>query len=137
VGPQWAKYFLLTGDSVSGKEAERIGLAWKAVHADRLEAEVDALADKMAMIDVELLSANKRICNVALELMGARTVQRMAAETDARAHLAPAVREFGRIAMTQGLKAALEWRDTKFGDGRASEQYRRRRPRQEPRGEKD
>ncbi|HMO96202.1 MAG TPA: hypothetical protein PKD27_08765 [Tepidiformaceae bacterium] len=73
----------------------------------------------MVMIDTELLSANKRIVNVALELMGARTMQRFGAENDARAHLAPSVREFGRIAGEQGLKAALHWRDAKFGDGRA------------------
>ena len=31
VGPQWAKYTLLTGNSIDGKTAERIGLVWKAV----------------------------------------------------------------------------------------------------------
>jgi enoyl-CoA hydratase len=31
------------------------------------------------MIDIELLSANKRIVNLGLELMGARTLQRLAA----------------------------------------------------------
>ncbi|MEX2247480.1 MAG: crotonase/enoyl-CoA hydratase family protein [Dehalococcoidia bacterium] len=116
VGPQWAKYFLLTGDSVTGKQAAEIGLVWKSVPAGQLEAEVEGLASKMEMIDIELLSPNKRIVNVAMEMMGARTVQRMAAEMDARGHLAPAVREFARIAMTDGLKAALDWRDGKFGD---------------------
>jgi enoyl-CoA hydratase len=133
VGPQWAKYFLLTGDSVSGAKAAEIGLVFRSVPADRLEAEVEALASKMEMIDTELLTPNKRIVNIAMEMMGARTVQRMAAEMDGRAHRAPAVREFGRIAATQGLKAALEWRDGKFGDSRTSETYRARRSEQESR----
>jgi enoyl-CoA hydratase len=133
VGPQWAKYFLLTGDSVSGAKAAEIGLVLKSVPADALEAEVEAIASKMEKIDVELLSPNKRIVNVALELMGARTIQRLAAENDGRAHQAPAVREFGRIAMTQGLKAALEWRDGKFGDSRGSDDYQKRRAEQEAR----
>jgi enoyl-CoA hydratase len=133
VGPQWAKYFLLTGDSVSGAQAAEIGLVFKSVPPDALEAEVEALAAKMAKIEVELLAPNKRIVNIALEMMGARTVQRMAAEMDARAHQAPAVREFGRRAMTEGLKAALEWRDSKFGDGRAADDYQRRRAEQEAR----
>ena len=133
VGPQWAKYFLLTGDSVSGEQAAEIGLVFKSAPADSLESEVDALASKIAKVDVELLGPNKRIVNMAMELMGARTIQRMAAEMDARAHLAPPVREFGRIAMTDGLKAALEWRDSKFGDSRDSEDYRRRRAAQEAR----
>ena len=118
-GPQWAKRLFLTGDTITGAEAAKIGLVLKAVPADLLEHEVEQLVDRMAMIDSELLSANKRIVNLQLELMGARTIQRMAAENDARAHLAPSVREFGRIAGEQGLRAALHWRDGKFGDGRA------------------
>jgi enoyl-CoA hydratase len=133
VGPQWAKYFLLTGDSVTGKQAAEIGLVLKSVPSDSLEAEVEAIASKMERIDVELLSPNKRIVNMAMELMGARTMQRLAAENDGRAHLAPAVREFGKIAMTQGLKAALEWRDGRFGDSRGSEDYKQRRAEQEAR----
>ncbi len=117
VGPQWAKRLLLTGDSVSGREAGRIGLVLKAVPAEELEAEVEALADKMAKIDVDLLAANKRIVNMAMELMGARTMQRMAAERDAIARQSPVVTEFYRMAKEQGLKAALEWRDSKFRDG--------------------
>jgi len=136
VGPQRAKYFLLTGDSVSGAEAASMGLVFRSVPADALEAEVNAIASKMEKIDVELLSPNKRIVNMALELMGARILQRMAAEMDARAHLAPAVREFGRRAMADGLKSALEWRDGKFGDSRDSEEYRRRREQQEARLQK-
>ena len=128
-GPQWAKRLLLTGDSISGADAARIGLVMQAVPRDQLEEAVESLADRLCMIDPDLLSANKRMCNIALELMGARTVQRMAAEMDARAHQADAVREWGRISREQGLKAALEQRDSKFGDGRASPQYVARRER--------
>jgi enoyl-CoA hydratase len=119
VGPQWAKRLFLTGDTITGAEAAKIGAVLKSVPPDLLEAEVEGLVDRMAMIDSELLSANKRIVNVGLELMGARTMQRLGAENDARAHLAPSVREFGRRAREEGLKAALHWRDAKFGDGRA------------------
>ena len=129
-GPQWAKRLLLTGDSISGADAARIGLIMQAVPRDQLEEAVESLADRLCMIDSDLLSANKRICNIALELMGARTIQRMAAEMDGRAHQAEAVREWGRIAREQGLKAALEHRDSKFGDGRASPQYVARRERE-------
>ena len=128
-GPQWAKRLLLTGDSVSGADAAKIGLIMQAVPGEQLEEAVESLADRLCMIDPDLLSANKRICNIALELMGARTLQRMAAEMDGRAHQAEAVREWGRISREQGLKAALEFRDSKFGDGRASAQYQARRER--------
>jgi enoyl-CoA hydratase len=133
VGPQWAKRMLLTGDSITGADAARIGLVLKAVPQDHLEDEVESLADKMAMIDIELLATQKRIVNLGLEMMGARTLQRLAAENDGRAHRAPSVKQFGDIAREKGLKAALEWRDSKFGDGRASPDYVARRQVQESR----
>ena len=119
VGPQWAKRLTLTGDTITGAEAAAIGLVLKSVPADLLEAEVEGLVDRMALIDPDLLSANKRIINLGLELMGARTLQRLAAENDARAHLATSAREFGAKVREKGLKAVLRERDTKFGDGRA------------------
>lgn len=120
VGPQWAKRLLLTGDTISGAEADRIGLVIKAVPSEQLDAELDDLAGRMAMIDVDLLAANKRIVNMALELMGAQTMQRMATERDAIARQAPVVTEFYAMAKEKGLKAALEWRDDRFGDGRGA-----------------
>lgn len=119
VGPQWAKRLTLTGDTITGAEAAQIGLVLKAVPADLLEAEVEGILDRMAMIDVDLLSANKRIINLGLELMGARTLQRLASENDARGHQAPSAREFTRTAREKGLREAIRARDAKFGDGRA------------------
>jgi len=120
VGPQWAKWFLLTGESVSGKRAEEIGLVWKSVPRDDLEATVENLACTMARIPWELLAANKSIVNRPLELMGRNTLQHIAAETDAIAHQAPIVKEFARRSAQDGLKAALEWRDGPFRDYRGS-----------------
>jgi enoyl-CoA hydratase/carnithine racemase len=119
VGPQWAKRLTLTGDTVTGREAAHIGLVLKSVPANLLEAEVEGLADRMAQIDPDLLAANKRIINLGLELMGARTLQRLACENDARGHLAESARAFVRKAGEKGLKTALQERDAKFGDGRA------------------
>ena len=118
-GPQWAKRLVLTGDTITGAEAQIIGFAMKSVPADMLEAEVEGLADRLAKIDPDLLSANKRIVNVGMELMGARTLQRLAAENDGRAHLAPGTAAFRQNAKEKGLKAALQARDADFGDGRA------------------
>ena len=118
VGPQWAKWFLTTGNSVDGKTAERIGLVLKAVPADRLETEVDALASQLANVDCDLLAANKGIVNKALELMGRTMLENLAAENDAVAHMADAVKAFHETAAKAGLKAALEQRDSPFGDNR-------------------
>ena len=118
-GPQWAKRLLLTGDTVSGEDAAKIGLVLKSVPEDMLVAEVEGLADRMSWIDPEMLSANKRIINVGMELMGANTLQRVAAENDARAHTTRAARNVFKQIATDGLKAALTDRDAPFGDSRA------------------
>ena len=114
VGPLWAKWFMLTGETVSGQEASDMGLVWKSVPAEGLEAAVEDLARKMAKIPWEMLAANKSIVNKALDLMGRNMMQVIAAETDAVSHQAPIVKEFNEISSEQGLKAALEWRDRPF-----------------------
>ncbi len=119
-GPQWTKRLLFTGDSVTGADAARIGLALKSVPAAQLEAEVMKLADRMGLVDPHLLSANKRLVNLGLELMGARTLQRIGAEIDARGHLAPKAREFRQTMREHGVKYAFQRRDAAFGSGYAA-----------------
>ena len=119
IGPQWAKRLLLTGDTITGTEAAQIGLVLKSVPGEYLAGEVDQLLARLSQIDADLLSSNKRIVNLGLELMGARTMQRLAAENDARAHQANAATQFRRNVAERGLREALRDRDGKFGDGRA------------------
>jgi enoyl-CoA hydratase len=119
IGPQWAKRLTLTGDTITGREAQQLGLVMKAVPADSLEAEVEQLADRFALIDPDLLSSNKRVINLALELMGARTMQRLAAEMDVRGHNSRAALKTAESIRSGSLRAALNERDGKFGDGRA------------------
>lgn len=119
VGPQWAKRLLMTGDNLWGRDAARLGLVLDAVPAAELDAAVDELARRVSCIDAELLAAHKRVVNIALELSGAQTLQRMAAELDARAHLSqgPRRKQFKADMAAHGLKQALKNRDEPFGDG--------------------
>ncbi|ASG22218.1 MULTISPECIES: crotonase/enoyl-CoA hydratase family protein [Azospirillaceae] len=119
-GPQWAKRMLFTGDTISGLDAARIGLALESYPPDRLADEALALARRIAHVDAEILATHKRVVNLQLELAGARTAQRFAAELDARAHLSqgPRRRRFRQDMAESGLKEALKQRDAPFGDGR-------------------
>jgi enoyl-CoA hydratase len=115
MGPQWAKRMLMTGDVLRGKDAERLGLVLKAVRPERLDEEVARLAERIALTDGDLLAAHKRIVNAGLELMGFETLQRLAAENDARAHRSKALGQFMETAKTSGVKEALRQRDEPFG----------------------
>jgi enoyl-CoA hydratase len=118
-GPQWAKRLLMTGDCVSGRDAAKLGLALESVPAEELDAAAGELARRLAAVDAELLAAQKRIVNLALEGVGSRTLQRLAAENDARAHLSKGPRRtrFKADMAEHGLKEALKNRDEPFGDG--------------------
>jgi enoyl-CoA hydratase len=111
VGPQWAKRLLLTGDRIDGRKAEQIGLVMQAVPSAELDDAVHAIAASIARVPYDLLAQNKSICNKAIELMGRTMLQELARESDAIAHKSPAATEFGRIARSEGLEAALAWQN--------------------------
>jgi enoyl-CoA hydratase len=119
VGPQWSKRMLFTGDCVTGRDAAKIGLVLDAYPSDRLDAEVDELVRRISLTDPGVLSANKRIVNLALELAGASSIARFAAEIDARAHSSHGPRQTAFMAdlAKHGLKQALTERDAPYGDG--------------------
>lgn len=118
--PQWAKRLFLTGDTISGKDAAKIGLVLKSVPSDLLAAECEHVTRRMALIDHHVLAVNKRVLNMGLELMGAKTLQRFAGEMDARGHKAPACKQFMKNVKEHGLKGAFEIRDQPFGDSMVS-----------------
>ncbi|HLY58486.1 MAG TPA: crotonase/enoyl-CoA hydratase family protein [Stellaceae bacterium] len=119
IGPQWAKRLLLTGDSISGTDAARIGLVLDAVPAAELDAEVDALARRMTLIDPDQLACQKRVVNLAMELAGSRNMQRLSMEMDARAHASTGPRRAKLKAELRefGVRTAVRRRDAAFGDG--------------------
>lgn len=116
VGPQWAKRMLMTGDLLTGADAARIGLVLEAYPPDELDAEVERLAQRLAVIPSDLQATHKRIVNIGLELMGWQTLQRLAAENDGRAHLSSKYTEFFDNAKKLGFKEALRLRDAPYAD---------------------
>ena len=119
VGPQWAKRLLLTGDCVWGGTRRESAWCSMPCRPTELDEEVNELARRMSCVDADLLAAQKRVVNMALELSGAKTLQRFSAEMDARAHLAKGPRrtQFKQDMAGEGLKTALKNRDAPFGDG--------------------
>lgn len=117
IGMLKTKELLFTGDMIDGREAERIGMVNRAVPAERLEDETMAFCRRIAQLPLDALSVHKHVTNRWFELAGLRTAAAEGAEFDAIYHETASFREFGRIAMEQGLKTALAWRDAPFHDG--------------------
>ncbi len=111
LGPEKAKRMLFTGDKIDGREAERLGLVLKAVPADRLDAEVDALAHRMAGIPQNQLMMQKLMINQALHNMGLQTTQMIATVFDGITRHSPEGINFKHRAEAVGWKQAIDERD--------------------------
>jgi len=116
IGMERAKRLLLTGDSVSGREAQAIGLVTKAVPAAELDGEVDALARRVAQLPVNQLAMMKLLVNQAYENMGLASTQLLGTLLDGAARHTPEGVAWRTEALERGIKAALAGRDGPFGD---------------------
>ncbi|MCB2223391.1 MAG: crotonase/enoyl-CoA hydratase family protein [Actinobacteria bacterium] len=122
-----AKYYALTGEWVSGREAADIGLINFAHPLEDLDDEVAALAGRLAAIPSTQLMAMKLIVNQAYDNMGLQSTQTLGPILDGAMRNTPEGRAFVRTAMEQGVKAAVEQRDGPFGD------YSQAPPEEQPR----
>jgi enoyl-CoA hydratase len=67
IGFARAKEFLFTGDKINAVRASEIGLINRAVPADKLDAEVDAFADRLAAGATSAIRWTKVTANIALK----------------------------------------------------------------------
>ncbi len=68
---------LFTGDCITGREAEEMGLILKSVPEVRLDEEVDTLAKRMASVPVNQLAMQKMVINQAMEATGLMQMQKL------------------------------------------------------------
>ncbi|MEO0360260.1 MAG: crotonase/enoyl-CoA hydratase family protein [Pseudomonadota bacterium] len=111
LGPEKAKRMLFTGDKISGREAAEMGLVLKAVPAERLDEEVEALADRMASVPVNQLMMQKMVINQAVEALGLNETQRLATVFDGITRHSPEGLAFKARAEEVGWKQAVDERD--------------------------
>jgi enoyl-CoA hydratase len=117
VGAQWAKRLLFTGDTFTGRLAEKIGFALEAVPADQLDDHVLALATRVAAMGRDIVAINKHVLNRGIDLMGRALLQDIAAPMDSIANMAPEMAAFQAHAAEIGLAAAFKERDAPFAEG--------------------
>jgi len=131
IGMTKARELLYTGNLIDAQEAYRLGLVNKVVPADRLEEEVDKLGQTIAKLPFATVEYNKKLINMAYELMNIRLVVDRSMELEATCLTSsgslPEIAEFQRLRQEQGLKAALDWNAAKFAEEDAWWKERRRR----------
>jgi enoyl-CoA hydratase len=117
LGQKKTNELLFTGDTIDAQEAHRCGLVNRVVDASELESAVDELVRKIAPTPLPVLRLTKLALIRAYEAMGLRSA--VASNLDLSAILnsadTPEQREFDRIVAADGLKAALKWRDSRYG----------------------
>ena len=114
IGQKKTRELLLTGDLIDAREAERIGLVNRVVPADRLAAEVDALADRLARVEPDVMAPTKQMLNRAMDAAGFAQAVEMGLDVQSFINLSETSRAFDEIVRRDGLKAALAWRDARY-----------------------
>lgn len=112
LGAEGAKRMLFTGDKIDGREAERIGLIHKAVPDADLDAEAEALAERICGVPINQLMMHKLVINQAIEAMGLRNTQMMATVFDGITRHSPEGINFKNRVETAGWKQAVQERDS-------------------------
>jgi enoyl-CoA hydratase len=123
MGMRTAMEMMITGDSISGVEAARLGWANRSFPEAELEAEVLAVAERIAKVPPDIVALNKRTVHRAMEAMGLRTAIRQGTDLCALAIHQKSFETFITRMRSEGLTAALQQRDEPFGDYRTVEDH--------------
>lgn len=116
VGPARAKRLLLTGDSLSGREAVEWGLASECAPASELDAAFESLLERVARLPINQLVMHKLLVNQALHAQGLAATQVLGTFFDGIARHTREGFEFASRAAEAGFREAVRERDEPFGD---------------------
>lgn len=119
MGMRRAMEMMLTGDSISGKQAAEWGFANRSFPVERLEEAVLDIAERVAKVPTPLQQMNKRALHRQMEAMGIRNGIRAGTEVQAQAWFTPDVIAYvGEL--RKSITGALDQRDGQFGDYRTA-----------------
>ena len=118
VNPKRAKKMLLSGqDRMSAAEALEHGIVNEIVDEGEALQRGIALARKVALMDPDSVRMTKQAINQTYEVMGLGKALRMAADTSVKIETLETElrKQFNQILRTEGMKAALAWREARLG----------------------
>ena len=116
LGPMRAKRLLLTGDSLTGKQAAEWGLATEAALPEELDERFEELVERVARLPINQLVMMKLLVNQSLYAQGLHQTQLLGTFLDGIARHTEEGHAFVRRAADGGFKEAVHERDEPFGD---------------------
>jgi enoyl-CoA hydratase len=116
MGLEQAKRYLLTGDEISAKKAEEIGLILECVPDESLQDRAFALAKRMAQVPTSQLVMLKLLCNQTVENMGFQSSRTLGTLFDGIARHTAEGLAFVERSNEVGFRQAVRERDDPFGD---------------------
>lgn len=117
IGQKKTNELLLTGDVITSQEAERLGMVNRVIAPEDLQATVTHLAERIAITPPITLKLTKIALTRAYEAMGLRNAVNVNLDLAATLNAAysPEKAEFGERVKNDGLRSALNWRDSRYG----------------------
>ncbi len=112
LGAEKAKQMLFSGDLITGRKAEEMGLIFKAVPLEALDDAVDKLVYRIKGVPKNQLMMMKMLVNQAYENMGLSTTQTIATLFDGMARHSPEGVYFKQRVEEAGFKQAVVERDS-------------------------
>lgn len=120
VGPQWAKFLMLTGEVIGAQRAQQIGLVLEVVEEDRFQERVDSLAARIAAMPPVGVTLNKQNVDGMMEMMGwtqsaiyTRALKAVLQSTAPEARSADGTK-LRDVLRNEGLRAFIAARDAAF-----------------------
>jgi enoyl-CoA hydratase len=121
LGMRAAMEMMVTGDSISGLEAVRLGWANRAFPEAELDDAVLAVAKRIALLPTDIVQLNKRTVHRAMDTMGIRQSIRSGTELCSLGTKQASFQEFIESMGEKGLTRALQERDEPFSDYRTAQ----------------
>ncbi|MFO0997637.1 MAG: enoyl-CoA hydratase/isomerase family protein [Alphaproteobacteria bacterium] len=115
LGPR-CRELIYTGDTFGAEEAYRLGLVSRVFPKKDLERETMKIAKRMSRVAIACLQWNKRALNQTQVAQGLAAALQYGAEAGSilDGTETPELKEFNRLRSTEGLAAAMKWRDDQF-----------------------
>ncbi len=120
IGMTKARELLYTGNLIDAEEAKRLDLVNQVVPIDELDDAVRRQAETIAKLPRSTVQYNKKLVNMAYELMGVRQVIERSQELQALGMTSPGsepeIQHFNQLRREGGLNAALAWNAERFAE---------------------